>query len=394
MGQLELSPPTVLSSSVTQFSKGVANSNIKAKANTHLPGATEPPLPLTPQRLKLIMAYAENALRSTDGVTESRIAQRFAPRALGAPTSGDLRPAAPMPPTAPLSGLASGIRMLTAVLVVAALLPNLTLAAFWLGLIDMPWSKTVAGQPSENLLSAVQPAVPPPVLSAPNALEASAGDDIDFPVALDGTDGVPARSTIVVRGLPRGSALSNGYPHGKTEWRLEPDEIGDLHLVLPNAANGESKITIQLVAPGDRIIADASTILNVVPAPMAIGGAVAIETELGEAQVSDQQVQELEVGVEERTAPLEAAPLDSDPVPLPTRRPTTAGSQDSRTNSVMPSAFVNLREGPSSSASVVDVVAKGTKLRVTGRKRGWVQVTNPATSHTGWIYAGNVKTVP
>jgi hypothetical protein len=37
-----------------------------------------------------------------------------------------------------LSALASGICRLTAVLVVAALLPNLTLAAFWLRAIDMP----------------------------------------------------------------------------------------------------------------------------------------------------------------------------------------------------------------------------------------------------------------
>jgi uncharacterized protein YgiM (DUF1202 family) len=51
---------------------------------------------------------------------------------------------------------------------------------------------------------------------------------------------------------------------------------------------------------------------------------------------------------------------------------------------------VNLRQAPSSSASVVGVVAKGTKLRVMSRKRGWVQVSNPATSQTGWIYSGNV----
>jgi hypothetical protein len=36
------------------------------------------------------------------------------------------------------------------------------------------------------------------------------------------------------------------------------------------------------------------------------------------------------------------------------------------------------------------VVAKGTKLRLVGRKRGWVEVTNPATSQTGWIYGPNV----
>jgi len=46
--------------------------------------------------------------------------------------------------------------------------------------------------------------------------------------------------------------------------------------------------------------------------------------------------------------------------------------------------------GATSSAAVVGVVAKGTKLRLVGRKRGWVEVTNPATSQTGWIYGPNV----
>ena len=55
---------------------------------------------------------------------------------------------------------------------------------------------------------------------------------------------------------------------------------------------------------------------------------------------------------------------------------------------VQPSVFVNLREAPSSSASVLGVVAKGAKLSVLDRKRGWVQVTDPATGKKGWIYSG------
>jgi hypothetical protein len=39
------------------------------------------------------------------------------------------------------------------------------------------------------------------------------------------------------------------------------------------------------------------------------------------------------------------------------------------------------------------VVAKGTKLRVMGWKNRWLQVTNPATSESGWIYAANIATV-
>jgi hypothetical protein len=392
MGRHELSSPTVLSPGVARFSKGFANSNVKAEANNHRPGATEPPLPLTPQRLELIKAYAKDPLRNADGPTASRIAQRFAPRAPAAPPTVDHRAGARTPLTAPLSALNSGIRTLTAVLVVVALLPNLTLAAFWLHMVDMPWLERVALPPNGSAMPAVQSAGPPPVLSAPNTLEASAGEDVSFPIALDGTDGVPAHSIIVIRGLPQGSTLSNGYAHGATEWNLKPDEIGDLHLVLPDVAIGESKLAIQLAASDGHIIADTATILKMMANPKVNAGAFGIKPQLGEAQVSDKRAQEIEAGVEERTATLDAASLGFDPVPLPTRRPAPAGIDDDA-NWIKPSAFVNLREGPSSSASVVDVVAKGAKLRVIGRKRGWVQVSNPATSRSGWIYAGNVDTV-
>jgi hypothetical protein len=55
---------------------------------------------------------------------------------------------------------------------------------------------------------------------------------------------------------------------------------------------------------------------------------------------------------------------------------------------VEPSVFVNLRDRPSSSSPVLGVVAKGTKLPVLDRKRGWVQVTDPASGKEGWIYGG------
>ena len=70
------------------------------------------------------------------------------------------------------------------------------------------------------------------------------------------------------------------------------------------------------------------------------------------------------------------------------------GSDDAAEASWIKSpAYLNLRQGPSSTSAVLTVVAKGAKLRVMARKRGWVQVTNPATSHSGWIYAGNAATV-
>ena len=216
MGALKLIPPTnVLSLRVAPVLKGETNCQGEAKASNHLPGATEPPLPLTPQRLELIKAYAKNPLRSAEGPTAARIAQRFAPRAPAAAPSGDHRFAAQTPLTPPLLALASGIRTLAVVLILVALLPNLTLGAFfWLRVIDTPWSQSVALPPNQSPMPEAQSAIPPPVLSAPATLEATEGEEITFPIALDGTDGVPAGSIIVIKGLPQGSRLSNGRPHG------------------------------------------------------------------------------------------------------------------------------------------------------------------------------------
>ena len=137
----------------------------------------------------------------------------------------------------------------------------------WLGVINTPWSRPLMLSPDESAMPADQSAIASVVLTAPAILEATAGEDVALPIALDGTDGLPARSIVVISGLPQGSALSNGRPYGKTEWTLKSDEIGDLHLVLPNTARGESKLTIKLIAPDDNVIADAETVLNVAANP-------------------------------------------------------------------------------------------------------------------------------
>ena len=74
------------------------------------------------------------------------------------------------------------------------------------------------------------------------------------------------------------------------------------------------------------------------------------------------------------------------------RPPSVEPTEENKSGlgTVQPSVFVNLREGPSSSASVVGVIAKGATLSVLDRKRGWVQVTDPETGKKGWIYRGNL----
>ena len=216
-------------------------------------------------------------------------------------------------------------------------------------------------------MRAAQSAVPTPVLSSPATLEATAGGDITFPIALDGTDGVPARSIIAIRGLPQGSKLSSGRPYDETEWNLKPDEIGDLHLVLPRNASGETKLIIQLVATDGAIIADAATILKMPTNSAANIPASNIETELAKAQVSDERTQVFEErGAEETLANLDAATAASgDPVPLPTRRPAQTSNDDANWTTL---TSVNLRERPTRSAPAIGVVAKDAKLRVIARK--------------------------
>ena len=198
---------------------------------------------------------------------------------------------------------------------------------------------------------------------------------------------MPARSIIAISGLPQGSMLSSGRPYGETEWNLKTDEIGDLHLNLPRNASGDTKLTIKLVGPDGAIITDTEIVLKVTSDPSK-------NRTRREAKVLTSEPKSLGRPEVRRVANLDAATAPSgNPVPLPSRRPTPSAKKDVDANWIRPLAFVNLREGPSPSARIIIVVAKGAKLRVIRRKKRWVQVTHSATSKSGWIYTGNVATV-
>jgi hypothetical protein len=285
----------------------------------------------------------------------------------------------------PFLAFLSGIRTLVAGLILVALIPNLTLGAiFWFGVIDT----TPATHPSRESPVPVQSAIPSPVLSSPPMLEATAGGDITFPITLDGTDGVSARSIIAIRGLPLGSKLSSGRPYDETEWNLKPDEIGDLHLVLPSSASGDAKLVIQLVATDGAVLADAATLLKMSTNSAAIIPASTTVADLAATQVSDERAQAIgEKGAEGGLANFDPA---TGPMPLPVRRPTKTSNDDANWITL---TAVNLRERPTRSAPAIGVVEKGTKLHMIGRKRSWVQMTDPATSEEGWIYARHVATL-
>ena len=152
--------------------KGLAQLKLGPASNIVSPRATN-------CYLTHVSVDAKNHFHISDEPTEAWIPQRFADRRVLSPF------------------LVSGIRALVAGLVLVALVPNLTLGTiFWLGVIDSPWSRPSTHPPNESSVPAAQSAVPSPVLSSPVMLEATAGGNIAFPITLDGTDGVPARSII------------------------------------------------------------------------------------------------------------------------------------------------------------------------------------------------------
>jgi hypothetical protein len=339
------------------------------------------------------------------------IAQRFA-------HSAELRPAPARltePRTASQRAATASVRdklslrtrLLWAGLVLAALVPSFILAALALGLIGMPESEPVAA------VTAPQAAAPSAVLTAPDRMKGIAGETISFPIALDGTDGMPPRSVIAITGLPPGSLFSEGRPYGDGEWNLKPDQIGDLSLVLPADAHGEFKLGVALIAPDASVIAAAETLLEIyaAPVPEPAEQAAAVDSSTPAPDAIEAMTPTVVPDPGERSepagnpTPMEAATVPPGEAPPDIIEPTTeqaaapAGETQPNTlgqaelgenglGTVEPSMFVNMRQGPSSSSPVLGVIAKGAKLPVLDRQRGWVQVTDPATGNKGWIYSG------
>ena len=214
---------------------------------------TEPSVLLTPQRLELIKAYAklssssievskpaEGFFRTTIAAFLHRLSVIHMPRRRGA--SWSIGP--------------------FVTLLLISVLPSLALVAIiWLGMTNGPSSGPVKANARQSPAT-VQLVSSSPVLSTPRRLEVAAGDTVPFPIALDGTDGVPARSLIAIRGLPIGSTFSSGRPYGQTEWTLRPDEIGELHLTLPEASTRDA-VKIELIAPDGSVLTNSETLLEV-----------------------------------------------------------------------------------------------------------------------------------
>lgn len=257
---------------------------------------------------------------------------------------------------------------------------------------NVRWADSMRSAPVGDLVSRTpRDAGTLPVLSSPARLEVTAGEKTAFPISLDGTDGVPLRSGIVVRGLPTGAALSEGRLV-EGSWNLRSDEIGDLRLIVPYLPAGNVDLDVELTAPDGRVIAAVETMLVVsaIPETALSSHQDATKTEakpqLATLPTDSPQALEPESGPGTASQPDTETPSEND---SPASAANQAANQDNDATWTAV-AFVNLRADPNSSARVLGVVAKGAKIDVVERKKGWLRVTTE-NSKTGWVYSGFVR---
>lgn len=302
---------------------------------------------------------------------------------------------------------------LVVLLMMIASLPSVVFGTLlWLGLVkvDFPTIPTLADSAGSLVRSASVAGGPlllqgqsnpsivsPRVLGVPDVVEARAGEDAPLMLALGGTARLPAGSFLSIRGLPSGTTPSSGRPYGDEEWRLTLEEVDGLKVALPETAQGETQLGIELLSPGGEKIASAEMLLRAIPAHNS-SATSAIHAEEDASRLGanegvrpfvrhgpDDLGYDLALMAHTSTVPpgfpSEATGNDASEDPL-------ANSQDDDPNAwVLLSAFVNLREGPSSSERIIDVLDKDKKLRVVRRQRSWLEVTDSESALRGWIYA-------
>jgi hypothetical protein len=285
---------------------------------------------------------------------------------------------------------------------VSAIAPSAIFIILWQGGTNSP-APAQQALPSSALplaaASAPSQAGSTIVVTSPDKLEAKVDEGIDFELAIDSTEALPARSIIAIVGMPEGASFSEGRPYGLTGWSLRPDEIGDLRLRLAKATGG-FEMHIELVAADGTRLAYSETRLRVTadtPAALQVNTMPAAEA-VQTAQTLPPLPEWKDAPSERLPSPIEVATVKTVRIepPRPERAPhdgalAVGTAAESPAEWVEIVSAVDVHSQPQQSSPTLKVGEKGLKLRVLGRKKGWVQVSDPATSTKGWIYKRFLK---
>ena len=370
----------------------LTTSDIRMKAKvTPLPRSGE--VNLRARRLAQPPANSKAPLPGADQLVLAPIAQCFAP---GSPAPGGFAPGsqpqaaavdqrfetrqqAPQVQSAqaaaaPIAASPRGMRTLIGVLILVALLPSALFAAMIsFGAIHLnwpaPWPKTQA---------ATWPSAPASVAGALPQEKPQAQPEPKF-------EPKPAAETVNAAPDPQEQPSAPAVDPGSRP--VKTLTVGPAPEANPEAvAMASTEPVLESDEPSPEATTDPDTIGSIAAVDDAAGkDELPYDTNLIGVVSWDAKSQDLlgATGVEEVfTSPEETAPP-------PEHLMQSPEAEDDDKKWYTAPQFVNLRKGPTSSSAVISIVAKGAKLEVLGRKRGWVQVANPESSEKGWIYAGS-----
>jgi hypothetical protein len=247
-------------------------------------------------------------------------------------------------------------------------------------------------QASSNALLP-QSKTPVIVLTSPPGLEGQAGEEIRFPMSIDATEALPARSLVAIGGMPEGASFSEGRPYGINGWSLRPDEIGDLRLLLPKAKFGSYDLSIELLAADGGLLGNSETRLKLIyQAKTLVASANASVAAVPQSFALPLPTNDINSENPEPPKVTTVETLAINPG-IPPRASKEVGlpSPERTAEWVLVISSVNVHPGPNRSSKTIKVAAKGAKLRVLARKRGWVKVGDPTGSVEGWIYRRFLK---
>ena len=170
------------------------------------------------------------------------------------------------------------LKAVIAAVIGGALVPTTILfALLWQGTMNTS-NDGAGGLSVASTLNSGGATSPEIALSSPERIEVKAGEQIDFPLAIDATEKLPSRSVVAVSAMPDGASFSEGRPYGATGWSLRPDEIGELRFRLPNAQSGAFDMRIELLAADGAVLAQSETRLNITAAPAEANSVSAVES--------------------------------------------------------------------------------------------------------------------
>ena len=199
----------------------------------------------------------------------------------------------------------------------------------------------------------------------------------------------------------------DGAPGSAGGWSFASDETGALPLSVP-AQYGALDVTLNTDSGDGPVLARPELQLNTAPSPAETEMADAVERKSPDEIKRAEQPQALDrVGLPQRK-PMTAAGakpvvrtvkvVTIKPPPVPSRPHDGAYALGSPADEPQAPAewmetktAVDMHAKAEQSSETVKVAEGGVKMRVTARDKDWVQVTDLASSTTGWIYKAFLK---